>query len=172
MPCGFFFFYLSIFFVFPRLISAVADWMFTIRHTWCGPSAKLECRSLMCCTWLAGNAGPKKSPKICHLGTIAQFCQATSSQLRNVSTIRRNLLNSNVSPTGPHNKVNFGPLAAEICWRVWSTPAHFNGFCSVNAQHFSSERQPNFAELNRGRHLYSAGRPSRWSLAYILVNSD
>jgi len=24
--------------------------------------------------------------------------------------------------------VNFGPLAAEICWRVWGTPPHFNGF--------------------------------------------
>ena len=24
--------------------------------------------------------------------------------------------------------VNVGPLAAEICWRVWGTPANFNGF--------------------------------------------
>jgi len=24
--------------------------------------------------------------------------------------------------------VNFGPLTAEICWRVWGTPANFNGF--------------------------------------------
>ena len=32
-------------------------------HTWCGRSANLECRSEMCCTWLARNAGPKKSPK-------------------------------------------------------------------------------------------------------------
>ena len=23
---------------------------------------------------------------------------------------------------------NFGPLAAEIRWRVWGTPANFNGF--------------------------------------------
>jgi len=28
----------------------------------------------------------------------------------------------------PHNMVNFGLLAAEICWRVWGTPANFNGF--------------------------------------------
>jgi len=28
--------------------------------------------------------------------------------------------------------VNFGPLAAEICWRVWGTPANFNG-CRVLA---------------------------------------
>jgi len=25
--------------------------------------------------------------------------------------------------------VNFVPLAAEICWRVWDTLANFNGFC-------------------------------------------
>jgi len=29
----------------------------------------------------------------------------------------------------------------------------------------SSGRQPNFSALNRGRHLYSAGRPARWALA-------
>jgi len=40
---------------------------------------------------------------------------------------------------------------------------------SVTAQHSSSGRQPNFAALNRGRRLYSAGRPSRWALAHILV---
>jgi len=32
--------------------------------------------------------------------------------------------------------------------------------------------QPNFAALNRGRHRYSAGRPSRWALAHILVHTD
>jgi len=40
---------------------------------------------------------------------------------------------------------------------------------SVTARHSSSGRQPNFAVLNRGRHLYSAGWPSRWALAHILV---
>jgi len=33
-----------------------------------------------------------------------------------------------MSPPRPHNMVNFGLLAAEICWRVWGTPANFNGF--------------------------------------------
>ena len=42
---------------------------------------------------------------------------------------------------------------------------------SVTAQQSSSERPPNFAALNRGRHLYSAGRPSRWAFADILVCS-
>jgi len=40
---------------------------------------------------------------------------------------------------------------------------------SVTVWHSSSGRQPNFAALNRGRHLYSAGRPSHWALAHILV---
>jgi len=29
--------------------------------------------------------------------------------------------------------VNFGLLTAEICWRVWGTPATFNGFCVLAA---------------------------------------
>ena len=40
---------------------------------------------------------------------------------------------------------------------------------SVTAWQSSSGRQPNFAALNRGRQLYSAGRPSRWALAHILL---
>jgi len=41
---------------------------------------------------------------------------------------RKNLLNSNISSTCSHNIAKFGPLAAEICWRVWCTQANFNGF--------------------------------------------
>jgi len=40
---------------------------------------------------------------------------------------------------------------------------------SVIARHSSSGRELNFAALNRGRNLYSAGRPSRWALAHILI---
>jgi len=40
----------------------------------------------------------------------------------------KNWLNSNTSSTCRRNMVNFGPLMAEICWRVWGTPANFNGF--------------------------------------------
>ena len=40
---------------------------------------------------------------------------------------------------------------------------------SVTARQSSSGRQPNFVALNRGRHLYSARRPSSWLLAHILV---
>jgi len=40
---------------------------------------------------------------------------------------------------------------------------------SVTARQSSNVHQPNFAALNIGRHLYSAGRPSRWAFAHILV---
>jgi len=84
-----------------------------------------------------------------------------------MSTVEKNLLNSNISRTCLHNMVNFGSLAAEICWPVWGTLANFNGFRVLAAllHGTSSGRQPNSAALNRRRHLYSAGRPSRWTLA-------
>jgi len=128
----------------------------------------------MCCTRLAGNARPEKSPKIRHLGTIARLCEAISSQLRHLSSIGKKFLNSNTSSTCPYNMANFGPLTAEIGLPVWGTPVNFNGFRigNVTARHSSSERQPNFAALNRGRHLYSTGRSSRWVLAHILVKSS
>jgi len=129
-------------------------------YTWFGLSANLECRSEMCCTRLTGNAGPKKLPKIGYLGTIAQLCQAISSQLRHVSTIGKNLLSSNISSTCPHNMANFGPLSAEIISLVWGTPANFNGFrILATLLHGSIGCQPNFAALNRVRHLHSTGRP-------------
>ena len=39
----------------------------------------------------------------------------------------------------------------------------------ITAWHSSSGRQPNFAALRRGRHLYSARWPSRCASAHILV---
>jgi len=45
-------------------------------------------------------------------------------------------------------------------------------FGSVTARYSSSGCQPNFAALNRGRHLYSVGQPSRWALVHILVLSS
>ena len=40
---------------------------------------------------------------------------------------------------------------------------------SVTARQSSSGHQPYFTALNRGHHLYSTGRPSRWASAHILV---
>ena len=73
----------------------------------------------------------QKVAKSRHLGTIAQLCRAVSSQLRHALTIRKNLLNSNISSTCPYNMVNIGRLAAEICWRVWGIPLQIStGFAS------------------------------------------
>ena len=67
--------------------------------------------------------------------------------------------------------VNFGPLAAEIISLVWGTPGNFNGFhvLAVLLHGTLVVGVSQTAKLNRGRHLYSAGRPSRWALAHILV---
>jgi len=82
----------------------------------------------------------------------------------------KKLLNSNTSPICPHNMVNFGPLVAEIGSLVWGTPANFNGFRVLTALlHGTLVVGASQTALNRGHHLYSAWRPSRWALAHILV---
>ena len=110
----------------PNLDGRRLDVYHTSTH-WCSLSANLECMSEMCCTRLAENAGRKESPFWHH----RQLCRAVSSQLMHISTVGKNLLNTDTSPTCPHNMVNFGLLTAEICWRVWGTPANFN--CVLSA---------------------------------------
>jgi len=65
--------------------------------------------------------------------------------------------------------VNFGPLAADIVSLVWGTPGNFNGFRVLAALLHGTlvVGVSQTAALNTGRHLYSAGRPSRWALAHI-----
>jgi len=108
----------------------------------------------------------KKSPK------IANF---VGLYLRNCGTYgqpEKNLLSSNIFPTCPHNMVNFGLLAAEIVSLVWGTPGNFNGFRVLAALLHCTlvVGVSQTAAFNRGRHLYSAGRPSRLALAHILVS--
>jgi len=125
----------------------------------------------MCCTRLDGNAGRKNLQKNRHLGTIAQICRAISSQLRHILTIEKIVKQQyfiHMPPQyGELRSTNGGDLFASLGY-----PANFNGFrvlaALLHGTH-SSGRQPNFAALNRGRHLYSAERPSRWALARILV---
>jgi len=113
--------------------------------------------------------GRKKLAKNRHLGTIAQLCRAISSQLRHVPIIGKNLLSSNISSRCPHNMVNFGLQAAEIISLVWGTPANFNGFRVLAALLHGTlvVGVSQTATFNRGRHLYSAGRPSGWALVHI-----
>jgi len=89
----------------------------------------------MCCTWLTGNAGPKiakNSPSEHQRTTLSGYIY---TQLKHVSTIEKNLLNSNTSFTCPHNMVNFGLLTTEIRSGVWGTPANFNGFRVLTLLH-------------------------------------
>jgi len=81
----------------------------------------------------------------------------------------KNLLSSNISPTCHHNVVNFGPLAAKIVSLVWGTPGNFNGFHVLAALLYGTlvVGVSQTAALNRRRHLYSAGRPSRGAFAHI-----
>jgi len=82
----------------------------------------------MCCTRLAGNAGRKKIAKKSQSGhhrtNLSGYIFATKERIDN----RKNLLNSNTSPTCLQNMVNFGLLAAEIVSLVCGTLANFNGF--------------------------------------------
>jgi len=72
----------------------------------------------MCCTRLAEKY---RTHKIAILAPLHNF---VGLYLRS----SKKLLNSDNSPTCPHNTVNFGLLTAAIRWRVWGTPANFNGF--------------------------------------------
>ena len=94
-------------------------------YTWCGPNANLECRSEMCCTRLAGNAGPQKIAIWAPSHNLLGYILATEAHIDNR---KEKLLSSNISSTCSHNMVNFGPLAAEIGLVVWGTPANVNVF--------------------------------------------
>ena len=125
----------------------------------------------MCCTRLAENIGRKKSPFWHHRTTLSGCIFAAEAYIDNQ---KENLLNTDTSYTCPHNMVNFGILTAEICWRVWGTPANFNGFRVLAALLHGTlvVGVSQTAALNRGRHLYLTGRPSRWALAHILVGQS
>jgi len=118
----------------------------------------------MRCARLAGNTGHKKSPFWHHRTSLSGCIFATKACINN----RKNL-NSNSSTC--HNMANFGPLTAEIYWRVWDSAANLNRFRDFASLLHGTlvVKVSQTAALNRGRHLYSAGWPSRWALAHILV---
>jgi len=117
----------------------------------------------------------KLTQKNRHLGTIVQFCQPESSQLRHISIIGKNLLKLVKQQYLLHMSPQYGELQLTSGWDLLASLGHHSKFQrvsrlgSITAWHCSNGRQPNFTVLNRGRHLYSAGRPSRWALAHILV---
>ena len=111
--CGFF--YLSFFFFFfPRLISAVGDWMSTIlpHMVWRQCTFRMHVWNMLrTARW---KYRMQKVAKNRHLRTIIQVCRAISWQLRHISIIGKNLLNNNIFSTCPHNMVNVGPLTTEM----------------------------------------------------------
>ena len=104
-----------------------------------------------------------------HLCTIAQFCRAISSQLRHVSTVRKKLITQQYVL---NMSAQYGKLRPTIGWNRFTSLGHpckfqrLSRLVSVTARQSSSERQPNFAAVNRGRHLCCAERPSRWALVH------
>jgi len=124
----------------------------------------------MWCTRLAGNAGHKKTTKIHHLGTIAQLCWAIFLQWRHIWTIGKKLVKQQCLS---HLSSQYGELRPTSGWDPLASLGHpckfqlVSQLGSVTARHSSSGRQPNFAALNRERHLHSTGQPSCWALAHI-----
>jgi len=76
-------------FFFPRLFSAVADWMYTVPYfrTCCDLSANLGCRSETCCTRLAEKCTTQKiaknSPSAHHRTTLSGYIFATKARIDN-----------------------------------------------------------------------------------------
>jgi len=124
--------------------------------------------------WLAGNTGRKNDTKIAIWAPSYNFIGLS---LRNESCIdnRKQIVKQHLLHMSPQ----YGELRLTSGWDLLACLGHPSKFKrvsrlgSVTALHSSSGRQPNFAALNRGRqprHLYSAGRSSRWALAYILAS--
>ena len=124
----------------------------------------------MCCKRLAGNTERKKSPSGHHCTTLSGWIFTTKPCIDNQKKLVKQQYVLHVSP-------QYGELPPTSGWDRFRSLGHPSKFQrlsrlgSITACHSGSGRQPNFAALNRGRHLYSAGRPSRWALAHILVAS-
>jgi len=115
--------------------------------------------------WNTGrNKIAKKSPSGHHRTNLLGYIFGTKARIVN----RKKLLNSNISHACLHNTGNFGPLAAEIDSGVWGTPANFNWFRVLAALLHGTLVLGASQTLG----VNSAGRPSCWALAHILVSNE
>jgi len=64
-------------------------------------------------------------------------------------------------------RMNLECRSEMCCWRLAANTGRKSRQKSPSGHHRTTSTD--FAALNRGRHLCSAGRPSRWALAHILV---
>jgi len=161
----------SSFLFFPRLISAVAHWLSTILPHIVWPWCKFRMQVwnvLHAARWKIQDAKYRKnSPSRHHRTTLSGCIFATTACIDNRKKV--------VIQQHLHVPSYYGELRSTDGWDLLASLGHLCKFQqlsqlgSVTARHSSSGRQPNFATLNRGRHLYSAGRPSRSAFAHILV---
>jgi len=105
----------------------------------------------------------KKSPPGHHRTTLSDWIFATKARIdnRKKKRVKQQYL--------LHMSSQYGEGWPTSGWDLLASLGHLSKFQrvsrldSVTARYGSSGRQPNFAALNRGRHWYSAGRPSRWA---------
>ena len=124
--------------------------------------------SEMCCTRLAEYTRRKK------IAILASSHKFVGLYLRSWGMYRQSgkkFLNADTSSTCPDNMVDFGPLTAETCWRVWGTPANFNDFRVLAALLHGTLVLGVSQTLRRWTEgaTYSAGRPSCRALVHVLV---
>ena len=93
-------------FFFSRLFSAVADCMSAILPHMVWPSCEYRMQVWNVLHTARWNTGRKKVAKNSHLHTIAQLCQAISSQLRHVLTIGKTLFKQQYGELWPTNGWN------------------------------------------------------------------
>jgi len=114
------------------------------------------------------NTGRKKSPSEHHRTTLSGYILTTKAHIDN----RKNLLCSNNSTRCPPQYGEHRPTSGWDRSGSLGHPSKFQRVSilgSVTVRYSSSGRQQKFATLNKRRHLYSAGWPSRWASAHILV---
>ena len=109
----------------------------------------------------------QKSPSAHHRTTLSDYIFAIKVRISNwKKLVKQQYL--------PHMSSQYGELRPTSSWYLLASLGHPSKFQrvshlgSITARHSSSGRQLNFAVLNRGHHLYSAGQPSRWALAHIV----
>jgi len=108
----------------------------------------------------------QKSPSGHHRTNLSGYVFATEVQIDN----RKKLVKQQCLP---HTSSQYGELRPTSGWDLLASLMHpckiqrVSRLGSVTARYSSSGHKPNIAALNRGRQLYSAGRPSRWTLAHI-----
>jgi len=152
---------ISVFYLFFNSSPNLSGHRLDVYHT--STHARLKCAAL--------GSLEMQDAKNRHLRTIAQLYQAISSQLRCILTIGKKRVKQQYLP---HKALQYGERRPTNGWDMLASLGHPSKFqrvsClgSVTARHSSSGHQPDFAALNRGRHLYSAGRPLRLALAHIL----